>query len=172
MQTFTELLSMLLKYVVIFLAMVLIFKHCSISCHAQPLTNYWNHVKENRNEILLNTSLSVVSGFSQGTHETLTTHYSRFKKRFRRASDNYWNPQISWVNKYNRNIPLNSIIVIGSDAYHDTKTISRSLSFLSYIPKTRKKIETPLSYQILDAFIQFTIQSIIFQITYENFYHE
>ncbi len=41
-----------------------------------------------------------LSGAAFGVHETLQHHYSEFKTVFPNANDQYWNPLISWTNKY------------------------------------------------------------------------
>jgi len=41
-----------------------------------------------------------VAGVANGTHEALLWRYSSFKRNFPGANDQYWNPEISWKNKY------------------------------------------------------------------------
>lgn len=42
-----------------------------------------------------------VAGFSNGTNEAISHHYNTgFKRTFPKANDRFWNPEISWTNKY------------------------------------------------------------------------
>src|SRR5690606_3209790 len=47
--------------------------------------------------------LAFVAGFSDGVNQTINYHYSQFKAVFPGARDQYWNPAISWENKYAKN---------------------------------------------------------------------
>ena len=49
---------------------------------------------------LISSGISFVGGAANGLHETIYHHYPKFKKVHPNANDNYWNPQISWKNKY------------------------------------------------------------------------
>lgn len=42
----------------------------------------------------------VVSGFCDGTAETLRVHYDEFENVFPNANRKYWNPAESWENKW------------------------------------------------------------------------
>src|SRR6202007_900159 len=51
-------------------------------------------------------SSSLVSGMLDGTIESISYHYDNgFKKRFSKANDQFWDPSISWTNKYKNNNP-------------------------------------------------------------------
>lgn len=59
------------------------------------------------NDVHFNASLAVssgvlmfLSGAAHGVSETLTWHYDSFQKQHPKASERYWNPRVSWVNKY------------------------------------------------------------------------
>lgn len=45
-------------------------------------------------------SVSFVSGAAWVLHEATAHHYNDFQKRFPNANPKYWNPAISWQNKY------------------------------------------------------------------------
>jgi hypothetical protein len=45
-------------------------------------------------------ALVAVAGFADGTAETLRVHYTEFKEVHPNANDKYWNPAVSWPNKY------------------------------------------------------------------------
>ena len=44
--------------------------------------------------------LCMLSGACDGLAETLKWHYSQFNARFANANPAFWNPAISWTNKY------------------------------------------------------------------------
>jgi hypothetical protein len=44
--------------------------------------------------------LCMLSGAFDGLAETLKWHYSQFNERFANANPAFWNPAISWTNKY------------------------------------------------------------------------
>ena len=70
--------------------------------------------------------LLFVSGMADGTAETLRVNYSDFKAVFPKANDQYWNPSISWHNKWKNGdirqgekFPLSSTaLVFTTDGYH------------------------------------------------------
>lgn len=75
----------------------------------------------NYKSIIAPTALSFVSGAAWGLHETTTHHWSKFQTRFPNASQKFWNPAISWRNKYNGGNPelgRNGKLIWTSDAKH------------------------------------------------------
>lgn len=51
--------------------------------------------------------LSFLSGAAWGAHEKTAHHWPEFKRRFPRANPGFWNPQLSWKNKYIGGDPAN-----------------------------------------------------------------
>jgi len=81
-------------------------------------------------------SSSLVSGMLDGTIESISYHYANgFKKRFSKVNDQFWNPSISWTNKYKNNDPClgpkfmgsTNIFVCTTDAYHMLRTTKRAV---------------------------------------------
>ena len=72
-----------------------------------------------------------VSGMADGLNQTLEFHYSDFQRIFPKANPQYWNPAISWTNKYKYHnqfagpaYPGSTTTLVGlTDAYHMTRTI-------------------------------------------------
>jgi hypothetical protein len=71
-------------------------------------------------------ALILFSGLSNGLHETLHYHWPAFQERFPKANAHYWNPFLSWQNKY-KNLdpeqgeafPLSTtVLVLITDAKH------------------------------------------------------
>ena len=52
----------------------------------------------NRNKVTW--SLLSVAGVADGVNQAINHDYSAFKRTFPGANDEFWNPSISWKNKY------------------------------------------------------------------------
>jgi len=73
---------------------------------------------------IISAILAFVSGMSEGLNNTLLFRYSKFKLRFPKANEQYWNPFISWENKNNRGSWLfRNILSFLTDGFHVTKFI-------------------------------------------------
>ena len=92
--------------------------------------------------------LMFVSGMADGTAETLRVNYSDFKAVFPKANDSYWNPSISWHNKWKNGdirqgekFPLSSTaLVFTTDGYHQIRMIRNSTMIAAItIPIGKKK---------------------------------
>lgn len=87
-----------------------------------PRYNPWRSV--------LSGSLAGLSGAAWGMHETVSHHYGRFEKRFPNANPQYFNPAVSWQNKYHSRIPFaRTLGVAGTDFKHLTGTVHRVALF-------------------------------------------
>lgn len=112
--------------------------------------------------------LAFIAGIANGVHETVHYHYSGFKKRFPKADDLYWNPMISWKNKYkNGNVDegrkffgSTTLLVWTTDAKHLFGTIMRWSLILS-------AFMTPHWYLLPITFVGFTAG---FHLTYTLFF--
>ena len=62
------------------------------------VSSYSQSLKLKKEWLTLTTAF--ISGASDGTAETLKHHYSQFNKVFPKANEHYWNPEVSWTNKY------------------------------------------------------------------------
>lgn len=92
-------------------------------------------VKENPKvgKRIANYSFMFVGGASEGFSEELQHHYSKVKEKFPNMNDNFFNPQISWNNKYKNGDPTQgeayfgstTIFVAGTDGYHAFRGISK-----------------------------------------------
>ena len=78
-------------------------------------------------EYLIPGSLMMISGMVEGTNEALLFHYKYgFKNRFPNANNQYWDPSISWKNKYKNLDPSKGpafpgstdMLVAFTDGYH------------------------------------------------------
>lgn len=80
---------------------------------------------------------SLTSGVLDGTIESINYHYDcGFKNRCKSANDQFWNPVLSWKNKYMNHDPQQgpafygstSAFVFVTDAYHMLRTAKRATS--------------------------------------------
>jgi hypothetical protein len=91
-------------------------------------------------KLLLVGTSQLVSGFLDGTKESLSFHYNNgFKPRFKKANDQFWDPCKSWTNKYRNGDPQQGEKFMGSttcfafttDAYHMIRTTKRAIDGVS-----------------------------------------
>lgn len=99
-------------------------------------------------EYLVTGSSVFVSGMLDGTIETISYHYETgFKPRFPNINDKFWNPALSWKNKYKDGNPAlgpkfmgsTTLFVSTTDAYHLLRTTKRTIdggTLAYYINKT------------------------------------
>ncbi len=62
-------------------------------------------------------ALFAVSGFGNGMEQKLAYHYSAFKRQFPNANESYWNPNLSWKNKYKNGKPELGAKYFGSTTF-------------------------------------------------------
>lgn len=111
----------------------------SFAAYSQTLTIKPNRFQEfggrtGVKQTIAGMGLSFVSGFSTGVRETILFHPWRFEKRFPNADPQYWDPFISWENKYRRGYPQlgpkypgsTTYLAWTTDLYHLTNTTSRA----------------------------------------------
>ena len=92
-----------------------------------------NSSKCNYKRSLAAYSVAFVGGVANGYNETISHHYSQFKKVHPGANDQFWNPEQSWLNKYedfnggNKNANYfgsKTFLSWTTDAYHLTSVAS------------------------------------------------
>lgn len=74
-----------------------------------------------RPQLWAGVGMGFTSGLAWGVHEKIMFHYPIFQKRFPNANPQFWNPQVSWLNKYKNNDPeqgRNGKPVVFTDAKH------------------------------------------------------
>lgn len=114
--------------------------------------------------------LMFVSGMADGTAETLRTNYSDFNAVFPAANDQYWNPSVSWHNKWKNGdikqgerFPLSSTaLVFTTDGYHQMRMI-RNVTMITAITipigrgKNWKQYATEAGLSYLSYTLGFTL---------------
>ncbi len=115
---------------------------------------------------ILPCSSMFVSGLLDGTIETINYHYyNGFKLVFPKANDQFWNPAVSWTNKYkDHNAALGpkfpgstTAFVFTTDAYHALRTARNFIDFGTityYINRSCNQTrKPPFRKYLLDALI-------------------
>ncbi len=76
--------------------------------------------------------LFFIAGFAEGVNDAISFHYPAFKRVHPGANDLYWNPEVSWKNKYTNwdagdNSPRywqsTQVLVWTTDAFHMTNMV-------------------------------------------------
>lgn len=78
-------------------------------------------------------SSAYVSGFAEGMQDAISFHYNDFKGVHPSVNDQFWNPEISWKNKWKNGdksqgekfFGSSSFLVWTADAWHGLKAINR-----------------------------------------------
>lgn len=128
---------------------------------------------------ILPCSSMFVSGILDGTIETINYHYfTGFKQVFPGANDQFWNPAVSWTNKYkNHNSALGpkfpgstTVFVFTTDAYHALRTARNVIDFGTisfYINRNcSNNHKTKLRKYLIDALILAVSHAIGFTAAY------
>ncbi len=138
------------------------------------------HAQMNWKKYALAGSTAFASGMIDGTIESISFHYQNgFKSRFPKANDQFWDPSISWRNKYKNGDPScgpnfpgsTTAFAFTSDAYHLLRTSKRALDTytLVYFINEDRRIKckkTKRRAALKDFAILTAIRCVGFQITY------
>ena len=109
-----------------------------------------------KNKILTG-SLVLVAGSAKGFNETLHFNYKVFQNTFPGANENWFNPQVSWRNKYKNGDPENgpkfflstSVFVMFTDQYHLNNFINRVALMSALVVKIGEG-KKPLKHYLFD----------------------
>lgn len=138
------------------------------------------HAQKKFKDYLLTGSAMLVSGMIDGTKESISFHYQGFKRFFPKANDKFWDPSISWRNKYKNNDPAQgqkfygstNMLVFTTDAYHALRTTQRAIDGLvlvSYMNKNctgRQSFRKRFKSMAKDFLILTAIRCVGFNLTY------
>lgn len=123
-------------------------------------------------------SAMYVAGIFDGTAETLKFHYSNFSRVFPNSNPNYWNPQISWTNKYrNSNYALGpkyfgstTFLVWTTDGYHMMRFGRNTMFLCTVISLSREKKK--LKHLLFDAVLNSSAYHLGFWTSYETIFKD
>lgn len=92
----------------------------AVPCFSQSI---FSEILADKN-VWASSACAFTGGLADGTNQAIMFHYDDFKRVFPNANDQYWNPQVSWTNKYNNPFPGKKSFLVGTtDAYHMTRQI-------------------------------------------------
>jgi hypothetical protein len=133
---------------------------------AQPQQSYTVKVEfKPINPVVIRGGLMFLSGMADGTAETLRIDYSDFKAVFPNANDQYWNPNISWRNKWRngdkaqgeRFFLSSRSLVFTTDGYHQMRMLRNTFMVTALvIPLGGKK----------KSFKQYAKEGVIYYLCY------
>lgn len=114
------------------------------------------------------TILSIfMAGMLEGLAETLKFHYYRFVKVCPGAADSYWNPDISWTNKYKdgdytkgpKFFGSTTFLVWTTDGYHLSRFLRNIFLILAIVLHTQVEGSLIINYivHLLSFQIGFTV---------------
>jgi len=122
----------------------------------------------------------LVSGMMDGTIESINYHYENgFKARFPKANDQFWNPAVSWKNKYRNGDPAlgrkfmgsTTALVFTTDAYHMLRTGKRAIDASTLVYAINKdcsikKKKARRKTMVKDFIVLTAIRCVGFHVTY------
>ncbi len=129
---------------------------------AQPKTDNKGKWKIDGNKLLTG-GLVFTAGASKGFNETLSFHWKEFHRQFPNASAEWYNPSVSWKNKYKGNDPnvgakfplSTSLLVMFTDQYHLNNFINK-LAWGSAIVIKIGEGKKPFKHYLFD-FLYYTV---------------
>ncbi len=138
------------------------------------------HQQFRLNRYVVMGSATLISGALDGTLESIKFHYEDgFRARFKSMDDQFWNPDLSWKNKYkDGNAALGpkfygstTLFVCTTDAYHALRTAKNAVNTFTviyYFDKQGRNAITRSGFKqaIVDALVLSLIRNIGFELTY------
>src|ERR1043165_6775992 len=135
-------------------------------------------------DYLFTGSSMLASGMLDGTTEAISFHYeSGFRPRFKNLNDQFWNPAVSWTNKYKNGDPCqgekfrgSTTFFVGStDAYHMLRGTKRAIdgaTLVYYFDKScrgqisKRTRKQNIKRKVTDFIVLSAIRSVGFTLTY------
>ncbi len=133
--------------------------------------------KIDKNKILTG-SLVALSASATGFNETLLHHYDKFKAKFPNANDQWFNPQVSWLNKYkDANVaqgdkfPMSSsLLAFTTDQYHLNAFIRNASMVAAVTFNLGHNKKQKFIYYLYDALYYSACYTLGFYVTYGAFH--
>lgn len=147
---------------------------CSLAGYSQSLIRYAFTDFPSKN--WKSASLMYVAGFADGHAELLSHHYYKFERTFPNANPQFWNPELSWVNKYKNGDPnqgpkyfgSTNAFVLATDGYHACKFVQKSAIVAALVIKIGEKKK--LKFYIVDAVMYLVTYTLGFYTSYSWMY--
>lgn len=127
-----------------------------LSLYGQEDASEKNKWKIDRNKLITG-GLVFISGSAKGFNETLQFNYAIFEKKFPDANKQWFDPRVSWRNKYEGGNPDNgpkfflstSLLVMFTDQYHLNNFIHRTALMGALVIKLGDE-KKPFKHYLLD----------------------
>ncbi len=164
--------------------LIAIFFCVDLQAQRYTLKNYFKE-KISSKSFYVSNSLLFASGAAYGVHETLNYHYSDFNKTFPNNNPQFWNPEISWKNKWKNGnkkegeqfLGSSTIFVFTTDGKHlfsalhknlltSGTTVAASSMFDKPYKKSKVRLKRPLWTYLMDGAINSISYSVGFHLTY------
>ncbi len=165
--------------------MVLLFLTCSICVNAQIDLNYNLKQRTKAHDYIVPGASMLLSGMLDGTLESISYHYQDgFKRVYTTANDRFWNPEVSWANKYKNGNPKlgpsyfesTDALVFTTDAYHmlrAARNLVNTFTVVYYLNEKRCSTQKVKLIKVLeDCVLLATIRSIGFYSTYSILFRQ
>jgi len=152
---------------------------CSLASHAQYDIGLEpkkiSHWKMDRNKVITG-SLVFIAGASKGFNETLMFHWDAFHQKFPHANQNWYNPELSWKNKYKdgdpskgAKFPLSTTMLVATtDQYHLNNFINKT-AWVSTIMIKMSEPRKSFKHYFLDMLYYTACHQMGFALTYYSF---
>lgn len=122
-------------------------------------------------------SAMFVSGMADGLNQLLEFHYADFKRVFPHTNDQYWNPSVSWTNKYKYGNSLagpkfpgsTTTLVAFTDAYHFTRLVEHGFIGAAIFLKVGKGESKKAWQYVLEALSYWAMNRLGMVIVYNGF---
>lgn len=136
--------------------LVVFFVIASLSMQAQENKTEKTKWRIDRNKVITG-GLVFVGGAAKGFNETLLFNYRIFEKTFPSANKQWFDPKVSWRNKYEGGNPDNgpkyfgstSLFVMATDQYHMNNFIQRAAIMSAIVIKIGDK-KQPFKHYVYD----------------------
>lgn len=120
--------------------------------------------------------LVLLAGASKGFNETLMFHWKGFRHSFPKVNPNWFNPDISWRNKYKNGDPdagakfplSTTVLVMFTDQYHLNNFINKAAWTSTVVIKVCEG-KKPLKHYLLDFLFYTACHQLGFMATYYPF---
>jgi hypothetical protein len=135
----------------------------------------------NRHEcknMILTAGLIFAAGMLDGTAEALKFHYPNFKNKFPNCNDQFFNPALSWKNKYKNADPLQGekyflstrALVGSTDAYHLART-GRNMLIISAVTFHLGQPGRPWYKYLTEIAVNYLAYTAGFSLTYDLYFN-
>jgi hypothetical protein len=159
----------------LFVVLLLIGCTCQAQQLEKPQAKPVPKWKIDKNKLITG-GLVLVAGSAKGFNETLVFHYKVFKARFPNANHEWFDPRLSWKNKYEDKNPdlgpkfplSTSALIFVTDQYHLNQFIGRSAFLAAIVIKIGEK-KRPAKHYLYDVLYYSACYTAGFAITYYPF---